>query len=101
MNGMTNLIPPGVKPIKQCELYKKHRPYVNAEYQDIICPEPDKKTLKEYDDYKKGKDALADRLVAEGKAKPTKAQIKRIEAARCKAEREKKRKEPPVDRVVV
>ena len=31
---------PGIKPIKQYELWHKWRPYVPAEYQDILCPRP-------------------------------------------------------------
>ena len=32
--------PPGLKPIKQVELYKNWRPLVPDEYKDAICPKP-------------------------------------------------------------
>jgi hypothetical protein len=41
----TKLLPlerPGLKPIKQVELFTKWRQFVLEEYKDIICPEPPK-----------------------------------------------------------
>ena len=34
------LTPPGLKPIKQVELYTKWRPVVPEEFRDHICPKP-------------------------------------------------------------
>jgi hypothetical protein len=31
---------PGLKEIKQCELYNKYRPLLTLEYRDILCPKP-------------------------------------------------------------
>ena len=35
-----NITPPGLKAIKQVELYKKWGPVVPEEYRDEICPKP-------------------------------------------------------------
>ena len=34
------LVPPGIKPIKQVELYQKWRKFVLDDYKDILCPFP-------------------------------------------------------------
>jgi hypothetical protein len=36
---------PGIKPIKQVELYKKWRPFVPAQFRDEICPRPSDEVL--------------------------------------------------------
>jgi len=37
---LKQLIPPGIKPIKQVELWKKWRKFVPRQYWIDICPEP-------------------------------------------------------------
>ena len=42
-----NPIPlPGIPDIKKVELYKKYRPLIPTEYQDITCPYPSEDVLK-------------------------------------------------------
>ena len=47
LNNMTHMTPPGIKPIKQQELYTKWRPLVPEEYQDDFCPKPTPSVIEE------------------------------------------------------
>ena len=38
---------PGIKPIKQVELYKNWRPFIPREYRDEICPKPSDEVINE------------------------------------------------------
>jgi len=40
------LVPPGLKEIKQVELYKKYRPLIPEKYRDELCPEPEEGVIK-------------------------------------------------------
>jgi hypothetical protein len=37
---------PGIKPIKQVELYKKWRPFIPSQFCDEICPRPSDESLQ-------------------------------------------------------
>ena len=43
---LVTLIPPGLKPMKQVELYLKWRKFVPTALQDIVCPRPPEEILQ-------------------------------------------------------
>ena len=49
---------PGLKEIKQVELFKKYRPLVPKEYWDECCPEPVKDVLEREKERKRTKDKM-------------------------------------------
>lgn len=65
------LEPPGIKPIKQYELWHKWRPYIPLEYQDILCPKPSQEVI---DDIKKSNNERSKK--AAGKRRDAKRQKK-------------------------
>jgi len=54
---MAVLEKPGLRPIKQVELYKKYRPFVPPEVADIICPKPSDEALRAYEKDKDAREA--------------------------------------------
>ena len=55
MDGLKQVKAPGMKPIKEVELYKKWRKHVPEEYQDEICPKPSDEVLAKFGHEKKDK----------------------------------------------
>ena len=52
---MKNEKRPGLRNIKQVELYHKWRPFIPEEFRDGICPKPSDKIIKSIKDERKGK----------------------------------------------
>jgi hypothetical protein len=58
------LEPPGLKEIKQVELYQKWRKFVPDEFQDEICPKPSDEVLNKIKEEKRKKDAAKRRRIS-------------------------------------
>jgi chromatin remodeling complex protein RSC6 len=89
---LQTLKPPGLRPIKQVELYKKFCPYVPRQYWDETCPKPSDEVLesvrKERADKRKTKNNNDAEKKATKERKKTEAAEKKKKAA---AERAKKK----------
>jgi hypothetical protein len=90
-NVLQTLKPPGLRPIKQVDLYEKFRPYVPRQYWDKTCPKPSDEVLesvrKERADKRKTKNNNDAKKTAPKERKKTEAAEKKEKAA---AERAKK-----------
>jgi hypothetical protein len=100
---LQTLKPPGLRPIKQVELYKKSRTYVPRQYWDETFPKPSDEVLesvrKEKADKRKtknnndaGKTATKERKKTEAAEKKEKAAAERAKKKEDKQESTKKRK---------
>lgn len=76
--------PPGLRPIKQVELYKKFRPFVPREFWEETCPKPSDAVLTQVKN-----ETAAKRKVKAAAAKPEKDVAAEAAAPQAKSEKSK------------
>ena len=74
---LKQLKPPGLKPIKQVELYTKWRPLLPKEVQDMTCPRPSEEVLNLIKAERKMKYQKCQSLKKENSNIPNKAKKKK------------------------